>query len=67
VTDVDIQKMFVDDGDVVTSFELHTTVAPPSPTANWMHTEDGRIKAIRVTFDAGPFPPPGAGSSVPGG
>ena len=67
VTDVDIQKMFVEDGDVMTWFELHTTVAPPSPTANWMHTEDGRIKTIRVTFDARPFPAPGGGSSEPGG
>jgi hypothetical protein len=40
---------------VLTWFDLHTTVAEPSPTANWMRTDAGRITAIRVTFDARPF------------
>jgi hypothetical protein len=51
VTDVVIRKMFVDGPDVLTWFELHTSVAPPAPTANWSHVEDGRISTIRVTFD----------------
>jgi hypothetical protein len=49
--DVVVLKRFVDGSDVLTWFELHTAVAPPAPTANWMHVEDGRITAIRVTFD----------------
>jgi ketosteroid isomerase-like protein len=49
--DISVIKRFVDGPDVLTWFELHTTVAPPAPTANWMHVEGGRITAIRVTFD----------------
>jgi SnoaL-like domain len=49
--DVDVVTRFVDGGDVLTWFDLHTSVAPPTPTANWMHVEGGRITAIRVTFD----------------
>jgi hypothetical protein len=52
ITDIEIEKMFVDGPDVLTWFVLHTTVAPPAPTANWTHTEDGKITAIKVTFDA---------------
>lgn len=51
VTEVAVQHVFVDGPDVLTWFELHTTVAPPAPTANWMHVGDGRIQRIRVTFD----------------
>jgi hypothetical protein len=46
-----VLKMFVDGPDVLTWFDLHTSAAPPAPTANWMHIEDGRIERIRVTFD----------------
>jgi SnoaL-like domain len=49
--DVVVVKRFAHGPDVLTWFELHTNVAPPAPTANWMHVEDGRINAIRVTFD----------------
>jgi hypothetical protein len=59
VTDIVIQKMFVDGADVITWFDLHTSVAAPAPTANWSHVEDGRITAIRVTFDARELAPPG--------
>lgn len=59
VTDIDIHKVFVDGPDVLTWFDLHTTVAPPSPTANWSHVEHGKITRIRVTFDARPLAPPG--------
>jgi len=31
--------------------DLHTTVAPPAPTASWLPIEDGKIMRIRVTFD----------------
>jgi ketosteroid isomerase-like protein len=49
--DIDVVKVFVDGGDVLTWFELHTDKAPPTPTANWMHIEDEKIVRIRVTFD----------------
>jgi hypothetical protein len=26
-------------------------VAPPTPTANWSHIENGKITTIRATFD----------------
>lgn len=51
ITDVRIAHMFVDGSDVLTWFDLHTTVASPCPTANWSHVENGRITRIRVTFD----------------
>jgi ketosteroid isomerase-like protein len=57
---VDIKKTFVDGDDVVTWFDLHTSVAEPVPTANWSHVEDGRITAIRVAFDARGLAPPDA-------
>lgn len=57
MTDVVVHKVFVDGPDVLTWFDLHTTVAPPAPTANWSHVEDGRITAIQVTFDARPLAP----------
>ena len=43
---------------MLTWFDLHTTVAAPCPTANWSHVKDGKITAIRVTFDARPLAPP---------
>jgi hypothetical protein len=52
VTDIVVRKQFVDGSDVLTWFDLHTSIAPPAPTANWMQIEDGRITTIQVTFDA---------------
>ena len=49
--DIVVQHVFVDGQDVLTWFDLHTTVAPPAPTANWSHVENGKITRIRVTFD----------------
>lgn len=46
-----VQHVFVDGPDVLTWFDLHTTVAPPAPTANWQHIENGTITQIRVAFD----------------
>jgi hypothetical protein len=48
---VDVQRMHVDGADVITWFDLHTTVAGPTPVANWTHVENGKITRIRVTFD----------------
>ncbi len=61
LTDVVIHKRFVDGPDVLTWFDLHTSVAPPAPTANWSHVENGKITTIRVTFDARPLAPPEGG------
>ena len=52
MTDIVVHKVFVDGPDVLTWFDLHTSVADPVPTANWSHVEDGRITRIRVAFDA---------------
>lgn len=62
VTDIVIHKTFVDGPDVLTWFDLHTTVAPPAPTANWSHVENGKISMILVTFDARPLAPPESSS-----
>lgn len=51
-SDIVIHKVFVDGPDVLTWFDLHTTVASPVPVANWLHVEDGRITSLRVAFDA---------------
>ncbi len=51
VTSVDVTLRLADGDDVITWFDLHTSVAPPTATANWSHIEHGRITGIRVTFD----------------
>jgi hypothetical protein len=50
-TDVVVQIMAADGGDVITWFDLHTTVAPPTPVANWSQVRDGKIVRVRATFD----------------
>jgi len=50
-TDVVVQVMAADGGDVITWFDLHTTVAPPTPVANWSQVSDGKIARVRATFD----------------
>ena len=62
-SDLVIRKRFIDDQDALTWFDLHTTIAPPAPVANWSHVEHGKITAIAVTFDpreilAAGSPPP---------
>lgn len=62
MTGVVIHQTFVAGPDVLTWFDLHTTVAGPLPTVNWRHVEDGKITSIRVTFDPRPLtdgPAPG--------
>jgi SnoaL-like domain len=51
-SEIVVQKIFVDGPDVLTWYELHTTVASPVPVANWLHVEDGKITSLRVAFDA---------------
>ncbi len=50
-TGLEIHKVFADDGDILTWFDLLTSVAPPIPVANWCYVENGRITRVRVTFD----------------
>jgi len=50
-TDVVIRQMAVQDGDVITWFDLHTTAAPPTPVANWSQVRDGKIVSVLATFD----------------
>lgn len=52
MTGLDVRKVFSDGGDVLTWFDLSTSVADPVPVANWMHVTDGKIDRIRVAFDA---------------
>ena len=60
VSDIVIHKTFVDGDDVVTWFDLHTSVTPPMAVANWMHVANGKITRVRVTFDPRPLSPPAA-------
>lgn len=55
VTDIAVHRRWVDGPDVLTWFDLHTTIGPPTPTANWSHVDHGKISAIRVAFDARPL------------
>ena len=52
ISEIVIQKIFVDGQDVLTWYEMHTTVASPVPVANWLRVEGGKIKSLRVAFDA---------------
>ena len=51
LTQIEVKQRLADDTDVITWFNLHTSVAAPAPTANWTHVENGKITRIRVTFD----------------
>jgi|SRR6266540_4014176 len=55
VTDIVVEKVWVDGPDVLTWFQLHTSVAPPCPVVNWSRVVAGRIERIRVTFDPRPL------------
>jgi SnoaL-like domain len=70
VTGIVIRKTFVDGADVLTWFDLHTAGTDPLPTVNWRHVENGRITAIRVTFDPRPLTtraaPPGRAEQTGG-
>ncbi len=55
VTDFQVQQMVVDGDDVMTWYDLHTTVCDPMPTVNWSHVQSGKITAIHVVFDPRPL------------
>lgn len=51
VTAIEVQDRVTDEHDVITWFDLHTSIADPAPTATWNHVENGHITRIRVAFD----------------
>lgn len=58
LTGIVIHKTFVDGGDVITWFDLHTAGTGPLPAVNWRHVENGKITSIRVVFDPRPLTRP---------
>ena len=51
ITGMEIRKVFTDGPDVLTWYDMATTVTEPVPVANWMQVSDGKITRIRVAFD----------------
>ena len=52
MTGIEIRKVFTaGSDDVLTWYEMATTVADPVPVANWRHVEYGKITQIRAAFD----------------
>ena len=51
MTGIEVRKVFTDGPDVLTWYEMATSVAAPVAVANWMHVEDGKITRIRAAFD----------------
>jgi ketosteroid isomerase-like protein len=51
ITGIEIRKVFTDGPDVLTWYDMATTVAGPVPVANWMQVSEGKITRIRVAFD----------------
>src|ERR1700759_4540414 len=40
ITEIRVLKIFIDEPDVITWFDLYTKDVAPIATANWMHVED---------------------------
>jgi hypothetical protein len=56
VKGVNMQKIFAEGDDVCLIYELITSAPPAtSLTCDWYHIEKGKIKSIRVVFDARPY------------
>ena len=51
MTSIEVQKVFSAGPDVLTWYDMTTTVADPVPVANWIHVEHGKITRIRAAFD----------------
>jgi SnoaL-like domain len=52
MTGLEVRRVFCDESEVLTWFDLATSVADNVPVANWMRVQDGKITRIRVAFDA---------------
>lgn len=48
---IEVKARLADASDVITWFDLHSSIAPPAPTAKWTHFENGTITRIKVAFD----------------
>jgi ketosteroid isomerase-like protein len=55
VEGVDVKKILANGDDVVTIYDLNTTVAHACPVAEWATVRDGKIAELRAYFDARPF------------
>ena len=56
VVEVRKKKTFVDENDACFLYDLVTsTPAGTVPCAEWIHSEEGKVKSIQVFFDARPF------------
>lgn len=56
VTEVRRKRTFVDGKDACFIYELVTnTPAGTVPCAEWIHSDQGKVKSIQVFFDARPF------------
>lgn len=51
LTRIEVHARLANDMDVITWFDLHSTIAGPAPTAKWTHFENGKMTRIRVAFD----------------
>ncbi|HEV2253052.1 MAG TPA: nuclear transport factor 2 family protein [Streptosporangiaceae bacterium] len=52
ITGIEVREVFTaGSDDVLTWYDMITSVADPVPVANWMHVENGRITRIRAAFD----------------
>jgi ketosteroid isomerase-like protein len=54
IKDLLVHKRVADESDVMTWYDL-VTESGALPTVNWSHIENGRISAIRATFDPRPL------------
>lgn len=55
VVEVRKKKTFLDGKDACFVYDLVTTVAGSVPCAEWIHSDNGKVKSIQVFFDARPF------------
>lgn len=55
LTDVRVEQVVVEGPDVMTWYDLCTSIAAPVPTVNWTRVDTGRITAVRAVFDPRPL------------
>ena len=55
VEGVDVKKVLANGDDVVTIYDLNTTVHGACPVAEWATVKDAKIAELRAYFDARPF------------
>lgn len=66
-TDLVVHRRLADERDVITWFDLHTSIAPPTPVANWSQVSGGKITAVAVTFDPRAIVAAGPSAAAPPG